>query len=202
MIAKEYNQIKRKMKTGIFYKTRCKSPLGILTMACDDKENLVGLWTDKHKNFDVISHLEMITDDDRKIFASVKKWLYLYFKGKNPSASELVLAPIGNAFRQEVWKILCGIPYGRIVTYGAVARKIAEKRGINKMSARAVGGAVGHNPISIIIPCHRVIAATGNLTGYAGGIKNKIKLLHYEGINVNNLSDPDYFKEKLISEWI
>ena len=105
-------------------------------------------------------------------------------QGERPKISELQLAPIGSNFRQEVWKILCKIPYGQVTTYGDIAKKIAQRRGVAKMSAQAIGGAVGHNPISIIIPCHRVIGTNGNLTGYAGGIETKSKLLQHEGVNM------------------
>lgn len=99
----------------------------------------------------------------------------MYFKCKKPNISDLSLAPIGNEFRQSVWRILCSIPYGKTITYGEIAKKISKQMGKKSMSAQAVGNAVGHNPISIIIPCHRVVGKSGNLTGYAGGIeKNKI----------------------------
>ena len=101
---------------------------------------------------------------------------------RNAGITELQLAPQGSMFREEVWRILCEIPYGEVLTYGEIAKMIAKKRGIERMSAQAIGGAVGHNPISIIIPCHRVIGSDGSLTGYAGGIELKKKLLEHEGI--------------------
>ena len=104
-------------------------------------------------------------------------WLDRYFNGEKPKISELSLAPRGSDFRQEVWKILCEIPYGQTLTYGQIASKISKT-----MSAQAVGGAVGHNPISILIPCHRVLGANGKLTGYAGGLDKKIELLKLEKI--------------------
>ena len=104
-----------------------------------------------------IADKEMQENNSLPIFKDTINWLDRYFKGEKPDLKELSLAPYGNDFRQEVWKILCKIPYGKLTTYGAIAKEIALKRGISKMSARAVGGAVGHNPISIIIPCHRVI---------------------------------------------
>ena len=100
------------------------------------------------------------------------------------------LAPAGNDFRQRVWQILCEIPYGKVYTYGEIARKIAREYNKEKMSAQAVGNAVGHNPISIIIPCHRVVGSNGSLTGYAGGIEMKIKLLKHEGVNMKGLFIP------------
>lgn len=93
------------------------------------------------------------------------------------------LAPIGNKFRQAVWQELCKIPYGETTTYGAIAKEIASQRGLSRMSAQAIGGAIGHNPISIIIPCHRVVSKKGNLTGYAGGIDKKKMLLEIEYCN-------------------
>lgn len=119
-----------------------------------------------------------------------KKWLDRYFRGEMPQIDELSLAPSGNEFRKEVWKILCEIPYGEVTTYGEISRKIAKNRGIDKMSAQAIGGAVGHNPISIIIPCHRVVGADGSLTGYAGGIQKKIKLLKLEGADMEKFYVP------------
>lgn len=100
------------------------------------------------------------------------------------------LAPVGSEFRQNVWTILCEIPYGEVTTYGDIAKKMAAKMGKAAMSSQAVGGAVGHNPISIIIPCHRVVGANGSLTGYAGGIKTKIKLLELEGVDMSRLFVP------------
>ncbi|WP_297941626.1 methylated-DNA--[protein]-cysteine S-methyltransferase [uncultured Campylobacter sp.] len=117
------------------------------------------------------------------VLDQTKRWLDLYFSGREPGFTP-ALNPVGSAFRRAVWEILLKIPYGKTTTYGQIAREIAAARGLAKMSAQAVGGAVGHNDISIIIPCHRVIGAHGNLTGYAGGIDRKIKLLKLEGINM------------------
>ena len=102
----------------------------------------------------------------------------------------LPLAPMGGDFRKEVWKILCKIPYGKTATYGEIAKEIADKRGVLKMSAQAVGNAIGHNPISIIVPCHRVVGQNGNLTGYAGGIDKKLKLLCLEGTDTTKFFIP------------
>src|SRR5699024_5558654 len=103
---------------------------------------------------------------------------------------ELSLAPIGSEFRQGVWRILREIPYGEVITYGDIAKKMAEKMGKKSMSSQAVGGAVGHNPISIIIPCHRVVGSNGSLTGFSGGIPMKIKLLELEGVDVTKMFVP------------
>ena len=120
------------------------------------------------------------------VFDQTKRWLDLYFSGREPGFTP-ALNPAGSAFRRAVWEILLKIPYGKTTTYGQIAREIAAARGLAKMSAQAVGGAVGHNEISIIIPCHRVIGAHGNLTGYAGGIDRKIKLLKLEGVDMRGL---------------
>ena len=110
--------------------------------------------------------------------------------GEKPDISELKLAPKGSEFRQTVWRILCEIPYGKTTTYGEIAKEIAHLNGLERMSAQAVGNAVGHNPISIIIPCHRVIGTNGSLTGYAGGIDKKIFLLNHEGVDTDNFYVP------------
>lgn len=113
------------------------------------------------------------------LFDEVKCWLDIYFAGEEPDFMP-EMAWKGTSFRTEVWEYLKKIPYGKVVTYGDIAKEIAKKRGIAKMSAQAVGGAVGHNPIAIIVPCHRVIGENGNLTGYGGGIERKVALLKLE----------------------
>ena len=175
-----------------YFKTHYDSPLGSITLSCDDKENLVGLWLKGQKYFGDTIKGEMRENDNLAIFAKTKKWLDRYFSGENPSIAELSLSPSGSDFRQRVWKILCKIPYGKVYTYGAVAKIIAKEQGKARMSAQAIGGAVGRNPISIIIPCHRVIGANGNLTGYSGGIETKIKLLKLEGVDMNGLFVPKH----------
>ena len=156
------------MDKTVFYKTEYSSPLGKLTI-CAKNNHLVGLWIEGQKYFANTVNVEMISEDSLEIFKKTKKWLDEYFKGNRPNTKYLNLSPIGNEFRQSVWKILCKIPYGEVTTYGDIARELAKQKGIERMSAQAVGGAVGHNPISIIIPCHRVIGKNGKLTGYAGG---------------------------------
>ena len=130
---------------------------------------------------------KMVENNDLDIFYRTKNWLNKYFKGNQPDIKELQLKPDGNEFRMQVWSLLCDIPYGQVTTYGCIAKKIALKRKIKNMSAQAVGNAVGHNPISIIIPCHRVIGKNGNLTGYAAGVETKIKLLELEGADINGV---------------
>lgn len=168
----------------MYFKTNYDSILGRLTLAADEDENLVGLWIEGQKYFLSSFSDEVVENNSLEIFNKTKLWLDRYFNGEKPKISELSLAPRGSDFRQEVWKILCEIPYGKVITYGDIANRIAAKKGVAKMSARAVGGAVGHNPISIIIPCHRVIGASGNLTGYAGGLDIKIQLLRHEKIYI------------------
>ena len=128
--------------------------------------------------------------DDEEILIKTKNWLDRYFENKNPHISELDIEPIGTDFSKKVWIILCTIPYGKVITYGEIAKKISKAMNKDKMSAQAVGNAVAHNPISIIIPCHRVIGANGNLTGYAGGLDIKMRLLKHEGVNISKLFIP------------
>ncbi len=118
--------------------------------------------------------------DDLPLFAEVKTWLDGYFAGHCPPVGEIPLAPQGSAFQKRIWAYLCAIPYGETVTYGALAKRAAEELGKSAMSAQAVGGAVGRNPISIMLPCHRVVGAGGKLTGYDGGLDKKIWLLEHE----------------------
>ena len=173
----------------MYYTTDYLSPVGPLRLAADG-EALVGLWIEGQKYFEAAIKDDTVKNDDLAIFKNTKNWLERYFAGEKPSVSELFLAPIGGEFRQGVWKILCQIPYGQIITYGDIAKKIALKMGRDTMSGQAVGGAVSHNPISIIIPCHRVVGSNGSLTGYAGGIAAKIKLLELEGVDTNRLFTP------------
>ena len=168
------------------YLCNVKSPVGDITLASDGI-NLIGLWIDGQKYYARTIKGET-TFKDLPIFDKTKKWLDQYFKGKIPNI-ELSLKPQGSEFQEMVWKILKQIPYGKTITYGEIAKKIEKLTGRNA-SAQAVGGAVGHNPISIIIPCHRVVGSTGSLTGYAGGIDKKIKLLELEGVDMKNLYVP------------
>ncbi len=173
----------------MYYKTIYPSPLGIITIASDG-DNLTGLWIEGQKYHGGTIFEDMAENKDMPIFDTVKKWLDRYFSGENPLISELPLAPAGSDFRKEVWHILCEIPYGGVITYGGIAKKMAAKMNKESMSSQAVGGAVGHNPISIIIPCHRVVGSNGSLTGYAGGIHTKIKLLELEGVDMSRFFVP------------
>lgn len=163
----------------MIYTTKTPSPVGTITLASDGR-HLIGAWIAGQKYFARTISEETLRNDELPIFLQTVEWLNQYFSGRQPSISSLSLRPAGSAFRQAVWKILRDIPYGEVTTYGAIARQIAAGRGLKSMSAQAVGGAIAHNPISIIIPCHRVIGSDGSLTGYAGGLEVKKKLLHLE----------------------
>lgn len=173
----------------MLYSMYYDSPIGRLLLA--EKEGaLAGLWIEGQKYFPDALCEDMEERTDSAILNQTKEWLDRYFKGEKPSIHELSLAPAGSAFRQEVWKLLCEIPYGEVTTYGEISQKIARSRGLDRMSAQAVGGAVSHNPISIIIPCHRVVGTNGSLTGYAGGLPRKIRLLTLEGVRMDRLFVP------------
>ncbi len=173
----------------MFYSTVYQSPVGKLTLACEG-EKLVGLWMEGQKYFGDTIPEQMVPKDDCPVFKAAKNWLDRYFAGKKPAISELPLAPIGGEFRLAVWRILTEITYGQVITYGDIAKKMAVRMGRPTMSSQAVGGAVGHNPISIIIPCHRVVGANGSLTGFSGGIQTKIKLLELEKVDMKKLFVP------------
>lgn len=164
------------------YIWKVKSPLGKMTMASDG-EQLTGLWIAGQKYYGAALS-EKTVEKRLPIFEQTSLWLERYFAGKRPEIGELPLKPEGTVFRQQVWEILCEIPYGETITYGEIAKRL-EKEQKKRMSAQAVGGAVGHNPISVIIPCHRVIGSDGSLTGYAGGIELKRRLLVHEGVILN-----------------
>ncbi len=168
------------------YYTFYNSPLGELALVSDG-EYLNHLLFEKDKN-NIISK-ELLKEDNLEIFKNTKSWLDDYFSNKNPSLDRLKLLPNGSSFRKEIWKLLLEIDYGKVVTYKDITKKI-EKILKKKMSAQAVGGAIGSNPIPIIIPCHRVIGSSGNLTGYSGGINLKIKLLQLENVDTKKFSLP------------
>ena len=159
------------------YISHYTSPIGDILLAADDA-GLTGLWFQGQKYF--ARGLEKEQEErNLPVFDQTKAWLDLYFSGKEPD----FLPPlhlIGTDFQKQVWEILLAIPYGKTTTYGKIAGQIAQRRGLAHMSAQAVGGAVGHNPISIIVPCHRVKGADGSLIGYAGGIDRKQWLLNLE----------------------
>lgn len=159
--------------------TEYSSPVGRLTL-CADGAHLTELWLEGQKYFGC-SRAEEARADALPLFADVRAWLDRYFSGERPLPGDLPLRPGGSAFQQRVWKLLCEIPYGGTTTYGGLAGRLAEELGRETMSSQAVGGAVGRNPISIIIPCHRVVGWDGRLTGYAGGLTVKKWLLDHEG---------------------
>ncbi len=171
------------------YYTKYNSPIGKLRIESDG-EFLTAIHTEKEKEF---PKNECVYRENLPIFTMVVNWLDSYFAGENPSFENIPLKPSGSDFRKLVWKFLLEIPYGETTTYGAIAKKIEEVKG-GRMSGQVVGGAVGANPISIIIPCHRVIGSDGNLTGYAGGINRKIALLEIEGIDTSKFSLPKSYR--------
>lgn len=163
------------------------SPLGGILLAANDI-GLTGLWFDGQKYYADNLPAEHI-ERETPILTDAKRWLDVYFTGNEPDFTP-PLHIVGSAFRQAVWELLLQIPYGQTVTYGELARQLAEKQGAEHMSAQAVGGAVGHNPISLIIPCHRVVGTHGSLTGYAGGIDKKIMLLELEQADMQGFFAP------------
>ena len=169
------------------YTLHYDSPLGGILLAADEV-GLTGLWFDGEKYFADTLDPEHKAQET-PILREAKRWLDVYFRGQEPDFTP-PLHPIGSPFRQEVWALLLQIPYGQTTTYGALARQLAAKQGKTRMSAQAVGGAVGHNEISLIIPCHRVVGTNGSLTGYAGGIDKKAKLLTLEKIRMEHLFPP------------
>ncbi len=169
------------------YISHYTSPLGGITLASDG-EALTGLWFDGQKYF--AATLSAQREERRlPIFEETAEWLDVYFGGKAPGFTP-ALNPRSTPFRKDVWDILLTIPYGQTMTYGDIARRLANQKGLAGMSAQAVGGAVGHNAVSLIIPCHRVIGSDGSLTGYAGGIDKKMKLLRMEGADLKKLRAP------------
>lgn len=169
------------------YTTHYTSPLGAITLASNGNA-IIGLWFDGQK-YDRSILAPKYQERDVPVFAEAVKWLDCYFAGKEPDFTP-ALALDCSTFRHEVLEILMHIPYGQIMTYGEIAKEIARKHGLQKMSAQAVGGAVGWNPISLIIPCHRVVGTGGSLTGYGGGIQRKLALLKLEKVNMEGLFIP------------
>ena len=159
------------------FESRLHSPLGEVRLRSDG-ESLIGLcFVGQVNDAKEISDLEI--KNDLPIFGQVESWLESYFSGKQTSIT-IPLQPKGTSFQQRVWQILQEIPYGETMTYGEIAQRIAKEKGVETFSAQAVGQAVGKNPISILIPCHRVLGKNGALTGYAGGVYRKEKLLQLE----------------------
>lgn len=174
------------------YTNQYPSPLGDMLLT-GDEEGLTGL-----RFMDGAGHGGPWPKSDAipremDYFGQAKEWLDIYFTGRDPGfLPKMHIA--GTDFRHRVWGILCGIPFGKTATYGWIAGLIAKERGLHTMSAQAVGGAVGHNPVPVIIPCHRVMGAKGNLTGYGGGIPKKIALLQLEGVDVSRFYVPRTYR--------
>lgn len=160
------------------------SPIGDILLAADDI-GLTGAWFEGQKYFALYLDKEH-EEKEIPLFEKAKQWLDIYFSGKRPDLF-IPLHFTGTDFQNEVWEILCTIPYGKTTTYGEIAKQIAAQNRSQHMSAQAVGGAVSRNPISIIVPCHRVVGANGDLTGYAGGIDKKRKLLQLEQADLRSL---------------
>lgn len=169
------------------YKKTYLSPLGKIYMR-SDRTYLTGLWFENSR--DIIKHQYQCEEKDLPILDKVSKWLDIYFSGKNPDFIPEYKIENLTPFRKQVIDIMNKIPYGKTVTYNDIAKKIAKSQGIEKMSAQAVGGTVGWNPICIIVPCHRVVGTNGSLVGYGGGINNKIKLLEIEKNDMNKFTIP------------
>jgi len=169
------------------YTATYSSPLGNIRVF-GNGEYLTGLYTEFWQKRHNILQEPVLLDDKPAYFKKTFFWLDLYFQGRDPGELPPI-NPAGTVFQQKVWKILATIPYGGLMTYGEIAGIISQQYG-GRMSAQAVGGAVGANPIGIIIPCHRVIGKNLSLTGYAGGLKTKMQLLKLEGIDTNRLIMP------------
>ena len=169
------------------YTMHYDSPLGKILLAADE-EGMTGVWFEAQRYFAAKLPPEN-EEGTTPVLGDACRWLDVYFSGREPDFTPK-LHLIGSDFRQAVWALLLQIPYGQTTTYGALAKQLAEKQGRLRMSAQAVGGAVGHNRIAILIPCHRVVGTNGSLTGYAGGIDKKEKLLRMEHVNMEQFFVP------------
>lgn len=169
------------------YTSAHHSPLGEILLACDEI-GLTGLWFAGEK-YHALKLAKEHEQREVELFSGVKLWLDIYFSGKEPDFTP-PLHLTGSPFQIMVWELLLKIPYGKTTSYGALARDVAARRNLPRMSAQAVGGAVGHNEISIIVPCHRVVGTNGSLTGYAGGLDKKVRLLSLEGTDMKGLFIP------------
>lgn len=172
----------------MIYTAPYASPLGDIILACDE-DALIGLWFDGQKHYGHILPAAGTQEREHPLLQAAQQWLDIYFSGRQPD----FLPPLrydATPFRKAVCDIMRTIPYGQTMTYGEIAARMARQRGLEKMSAQAVGGAVGRNPISLMIPCHRVVGTNGSLTGYAGGIRRKVKLLELEHADMTGLFVP------------
>lgn len=172
----------------MIYTNTYKSPLGNILLA-GDNEGLTGLWFTEGDRYVGLGLEKDAIPREMDYFDQTKEWLDIYFAGRDPGFFPKFHL-IGSNFRVRVGEIMLEIPFGKTVTYGWIADQIAKERGLERMSAQAVGGAVGHNPISIIVPCHRVVGANGSLTGYGGGIMRKKALLELEGLDLRRFTIP------------
>lgn len=170
----------------LYYK-KVSSPLGAITLRSDG-EALTGLWFEHDKHYGD-NDIAGAKEADLAVFLQAEQWLAEYFSGKEPQV-KVPLKFSGTPFQLLVWEILQKIPYGKLCTYSDIAQEIATQKKLKRMSAQAVGGAVGRNPLCIIIPCHRVVGANGSLTGYGGGIKRKVALLELEKVDMTKLTVP------------
>lgn len=181
------NQLLQKIN---LYETNYKSPVGNLLLVSDGN-NLVGLYFEQKNNIEKVYRSKSFIKSsvkDLPIFKKTADWLDIYFLGKQPNFEIPTKFIFGSNFQNEVWNMLTKIPYGKTITYGDIAKEIAKRRGIKRMSAQAVGGAVGSNPISIIVPCHRVMGANNKIIGYGAGIDKKLKLLELEQFDISKIT--------------
>ena len=172
----------------MIYTNSYESPLGNILLA-GDEQGLTGLWFTEGGRYIGLGLKKEAFHRETDYFDQTKEWLDIYFSGRDPGFFPQIHL-VGSGFRNRVGEIMCRIPYGKTVTYGWIADKLAKERGLERMSAQAVGGAVGHNPICIIVPCHRVVGSNGSLTGYGGGIQRKKALLELEGNDMNLFTIP------------
>lgn len=172
----------------MIYTNDYESPLGSILLA-GDEQGLTGLWFTEGGRYIGLGLKKEAHRCETSYFDQTKEWLDIYFSGRDPGFFPQIHL-VGSDFRNRVGEIMCKIPYGKTVTYGWIADQIAKERGLEKMSAQAVGGAVGHNPICIIVPCHRVVGSNRSLTGYGGGIQRKKALLELEGNDMSQYTIP------------
>lgn len=166
----------------MYFKSSYNSCLGKIELLCDDT-SIKGIWFEQQKHYGGKHDLEAAEERENSIIRQTKIWLDEYFSGKHVTLNKDLLTPEGTDFQKIVFEILTEIPYGEVITYKEIADVVEKRRG-TKTSPRAVGNAVGRNPISILIPCHRVIGSDGALTGYAGGVERKRELLRIEGVEL------------------
>jgi len=176
--------------TNVEFVLTVPSPIDSLTLVSDGQSLLaVKMVGQRFENFGLAANAQVQDGSHIPVLQEARMWLETYFEGKNPGALPRC-NPSGSAFQKRVWEALSQIPYGQTITYGELAKELAKSTPTGKMSAQAVGGAVGHNPINIIIPCHRVMGASNKVTGYGGGIRRKLFLLELEGIDTSDFIMP------------